>query len=275
MARATRGGNSAYPLSRNSDARRRRLIACGTPQADERAHGAGTVPQTESRFLPVQSTPGMATIRQMLAGTRPATWVFTGDSITHGGQHTGGSRCFVEHFSERVRWELRRLLDVVVNTGVSGGKSSGLLKTLDWRVLRFQPDVVPILIGMNDAAAGPEGREKFHANLTEIVRRVQDSGAIPVLQTPNTVYLAHAETRFDLAAYVEIIRTVAETAEVPLVDHWHHWQRIKPEQNDLRAWLSDGSIHPGAYGHREMAKLICHDFGIFDAASPTCSWDVP
>ena len=61
---------------------------------------------------------------------------------------------FPEHFGERVRWELRRFYDVVINTGVCGECSGGLRASLESRVLRFHPDVVLVLIGMNDALAG-------------------------------------------------------------------------------------------------------------------------
>ena len=38
--------------------------------------------------------------RTMLAGKEPLTWIFTGDSITHGALHTWGWRSYVEHFAE-------------------------------------------------------------------------------------------------------------------------------------------------------------------------------
>jgi hypothetical protein len=58
--------------------------------------------QSEDLFQPV---------RALLTGTEPVTWLFTGDSITHGALHTMGWRSYPEHFAERVRWELRRMRD--------------------------------------------------------------------------------------------------------------------------------------------------------------------
>ena len=84
-------------------------------------------------------------------------WVFTGDSITHGALHTKGWRSYPEHFAERVRWELKRMRDIVVNTGVSGDRAQGLLPDLDWRVLHLKPDVVSVMLGVNDSAYGPVG----------------------------------------------------------------------------------------------------------------------
>ena len=57
----------------------------------------------------------------------PWTWVFYGDSITHGAAHTHGFRAFPEIFAERVRWEMRFLYDAVINTGISGQTTVQLL----------------------------------------------------------------------------------------------------------------------------------------------------
>jgi acyl-CoA thioesterase I len=63
-------------------------------------------------------------LKNLLANKEPIIWVFTGDSITHGALHTFGWRSYVEHFAERVRFEMRRMTDVVINTGISGDTMS-------------------------------------------------------------------------------------------------------------------------------------------------------
>lgn len=214
-------------------------------------------------------------IQSLLKGGDAATWVFTGDSITHGALHTHGWRSYPEHFAERVRWELQRRRDVVINTGISGDRIVSLLPDLDWRVLRFQPAVVSLMYGMNDCSAGPAGRDRFRDDLATLVERIRACGAVPLLNTPNTVYIANAGGREDLPAYAQIVREFAAEANVPLVDHWQHWQTAKPDQEQLLAWLEDRSIHPGVYGHREFARLIFRTLDIYDDASPTCRLEVP
>jgi lysophospholipase L1-like esterase len=218
---------------------------------------------------------GITGIKQLLARKEPVCWIFTGDSITHGALHTHGWRSYPEHFAERVRWELKRFRDLVINTGISGDRTEGLLADFDWRVLHLKPDVVSIMIGMNDCTAGPEGREPFRRNLTSIVERVQSAGAIPLLNTPNTVYVKNSIGRGDLPAYAVIVREVAVATKAGLVDHWTHWKDTKPDQEALLSWIEDKSIHPGVYGHREFARLIFRDLGIFDPKSPTCQLEVP
>ncbi len=60
-------------------------------------------------------------------------------------QHTLGWRSYSELFGERIRWELKRMRDIVINTGVSGDNTDGILADLDWRVLHLKPDVVSLM----------------------------------------------------------------------------------------------------------------------------------
>jgi hypothetical protein len=46
-----------------------------------------------------QEAQELAKIKARMAEKRPMTWVFTGDSITHGAVHTKGWRCFAEIFA--------------------------------------------------------------------------------------------------------------------------------------------------------------------------------
>ncbi|MFO1019171.1 MAG: SGNH/GDSL hydrolase family protein [Planctomycetales bacterium] len=218
---------------------------------------------------------GLAGIQALLKQPDPVIWLITGDSITHGALHTYGWRSYPEHFAERVRWELKRVRDIVINTGISGDTTGGTLKDIDWRILQFRPHVVSVMLGMNDCGGGPQGRDTFRKNLTEITKRVQGSGAIPLLNTPNTVYIKNSQSRADLPNYAQIVREVAAETKAGLVDHWKHWSEAKPDQEQLLPWIEDKSIHPGVYGHREFAKEIFRALGIYDPNSNTCKLEVP
>ncbi len=212
----------------------------------------------------------LAVIQARIANkSAPITWVFTGDSITHGASHTHGERSYHEHFAERVRWEMGRRRDIVVNTGISGDTADGILKDFEHRVSRFKPDVVSIMIGMNDCTRGSEGRTKFESNLGELVRRVRSNGAVPLLHTTNTIGPSSDSRRNDLPAYNEIIAKTARSEKTVLVDHWSYWRKQHPDALSLGEWLND-PIHPNARGHREFAILLFRTLDIYDVNSPTC-----
>lgn len=242
---------------------------CGRPA--QAAEGDGD----KLRRHDIAVTAGLAGIQQLFQTKEPVTWVFTGDSITHGALHTLGWRSYPEHFAERVRWELARVRDIVINTGISGDRTGGILNDWDWRAGRFEPDVVSLMFGMNDCGDGPAGRDKFRTNYLQLVDRVQAARALPLLHTPNTAYAKKSPGRDDLAAYADIVRQIAHDRGTALVDHYAEWSAAKPEQESLLPWLQDESIHPGVYGHRMFARSIFRAVGIFDPKSPTCALEVP
>jgi acyl-CoA thioesterase I len=234
------------------------------------AIGLGTSPamlRPVGAFAAQHPVPDDATLSQRLHGRAPVTWVFVGDSITQGLEHTHGRRSFVEHFAERTRGELGRVGDVVVNTGVSGDRTEDVLAGFPARVARFHPDVVVVMLGTNDSVRGAEGRAGFRRRLGKIVTRVRDLHAVPVLQTPPAADVEASPEHADLAAYADVVREVAQARHVVLVDHFAHWVEAGYGAPPA-AWLDD-PIHPNARGHLEMARTLFRRLGVFDPRSPT------
>ncbi len=247
------------------------LAAAGAPLPELAAADTKASPKRKGPA----PTSGIAGIKELLTRKEPIAWVFTGDDVVHGAQHTLGWRSYPELFSERIRWELKRMRDVVINTGVSGDNADGILADLDWRVLHFKPDVVSLMIGINDSKLGAVGRELFRKKLTTLVSRIMAVGAIPLLNTPNTIYLKNSVSHGDIAEFAQIIRDVAKASKAALVDHYADWEAAKPDQEALLKWLDDQSTHPNFLGHREMAKLLFRELDIFDENSPTCKLETP
>jgi lysophospholipase L1-like esterase len=210
-------------------------------------------------------------LRSILSSRKPATWVLTGDSITHGAAYTFGWRSYPEHFMERVRWELHRLTDTIINTGLSGDTADGLLSELHGRVLRFRPDVTSIMMGMNDCVGGSAGREHYRRNLLTLVDAIEAKVSLPLLHTPNPIRPGSDPERTDLPHYAEIVREVAAQRGLLLVDHHESWMaQERKHPGALRGWLNADGIHPSAAGHRELARLFFVALGIFAPDSLTC-----
>lgn len=207
-----------------------------------------------------------AALRAKLAiKEKPLTWVITGDSITHGAWFTNGVRSYPEHLAERVRGEMLRFRDFIINTGVSGEVSTGLLADFEWRVLRFKPDVVSINLGMNDCARLPV--EQHKKEMGEMVVKAKAAGAIVILHATNTVYAEDKHAK-KLPAFIEAVRALAKEYDVMLVDHYKNFSE-HDQGTKSKTWLSD-AIHPNALGHAQMAAEMFRTLGIYDAESDTC-----
>lgn len=215
----------------------------------------------------------MERIRQLLRADEPVKWLFYGDSITHGALHTFGWRDYVELFAERVRFEMARATDVVINTAISGDNTRGLLGGFDWRVKQFEPHVAFIMIGMNDSTDTNDiSLAEFEANLYELVERLGALGTMPVLQTTCPILPGAAPDREPhLPKYMDAIRDVAASRELPLIDHTAHWLE-HPDSSDY--WMSR-DVHPNEFGHRVFARLLFGELDIDDPQSPTCQLFIP
>lgn len=217
------------------------------------------------------SRPELSLLQKKLAEpAQPLTWVITGDSITQGAKWVGRERSYPEIIQERIRWEMNRRRDFFINTGISGERVAGLRADFEWRVLRFRPDVVSLMIGMNDAVAGPAGRPAFAAELRAIIAQIRAAGAIPLLHRTNPIDTENPDSarRADLPAYNDIIAQVAQDTHTILIDHWAHWHQAKPTPAVLREWLAD-PIHPNGAGHRQFAIEFFRTLGCYDPAAVT------
>lgn len=225
---------------------------------------------TEKPFSLGAEIPDKIRIQELLKQKDALKWVFAGDSITMGVKHTHGHQSFPEIFEERIRWELQRMRDIIINTGVSGNTTKNILDDFDWRITQFKPSVVSMMIGTNDCA----GYELpvFEQNLVLLIAKIRQLNAVPILHTPNVIISEKSPGRKRLDQFVTVIQNVAEREKLILVDNWTYWQNTlknHPEINVFRNWLND-PLHPNQIGHQEIARLMFKELSIFDAKEPSC-----
>ena len=215
----------------------------------------------------------MERLRQMVKRSKPVKWLFYGDSITHGALHTFGQRDYTQLFSERIRFEMARPSDIVINTAVSGNTTRQLLAEFQWRVERFAPDVVFIMIGMNDCSSGNDiTAEEFSRNIDLLCDMVLRLPALPVVQTTCPILPDAAPDREPyFSAYMEICRRVAVSRSLPQIDHEAYWKE-NAERHFF--WMSN-AFHPNEYGHRAFARLLFEELQIRAEDSYTCSLFLP
>lgn len=205
----------------------------------------------------------MQRVQALLQSEKPLVHLFYGDSITHGVSATGLHRDYTQHYHEFVRGGgLGRPLDSVVNTAISGNTTRALLDTFDVRVTRFRPDLVFLMIGMNDCCTSREvSLGEFTDNLHALAAKFRELGSLAVFQTtcPVVPHGDGAETREPhLPSYMQAVRDVAAKEQLPLVDHYHYWTHLSAFPY---RWMQD-AFHPSEKGHLAFARHLLREIGI-------------
>lgn len=197
--------------------------------------------------------------------------VFLGDSITHQCLYTQ----YVEDFfytrfpNKRIRFH---------NAGVGGAQAWDALQRFDRDVASYKPKYVTVLLGMNDGRYQPFNQEIFDAyrkDMTEVVDRIKNAGATPILMTP-TMFDARADRMRNqdgpkqefynsvLAYYGTWLRDVAQRNGHGFVDMWSPLNNltIDERKTDPNFTMIQDAVHPGPAGQLVMAYAILDDMGL-------------
>ena len=135
------------------------------------AQSAPTATKTDASA----STPATVSAQQVIE--QPITILALGDSLTEG---LGVAEN--ETYPAQLEAALKQAGYVnakVINSGLSGETSSGLVNRLDW-VLKTKPDITILTTGANDAMRGIEV-PTIDKNIRTTIKRLQDEGSMVVL----------------------------------------------------------------------------------------------
>ncbi|MAS91690.1 MAG: hypothetical protein CMO55_00715 [Verrucomicrobiales bacterium] len=198
--------------------------------------------------------------------------VFLGDSITHQCLYTQ----YIEDFFY-TRYPDRKIH--FHNAGVSGDRASDALVRFEDDVAAFSPNVVTLLLGMNDGQYEPFSTETFDTyttGMTELIEKITATGAKPIALSP-TMFDHHqlalrkqdpefrfGDRSFDenynslMAFYGAWLRETAGKQGIPFVNLWGPLNDLSFAARSAQPDFSvvEDSIHPGAAGQFIMAYSV-------------------
>ena len=125
----------------------------------------------------VQTTQSEQTTTSAEQQQAPLTILALGDSLTEG-LGVDNDDNYPAQLEARLK-ELGYKEVKVVNSGLSGETSTGLVNRLDW-VLQTKPDITILTVGANDAIRGIDVAT-VEANIRTAVKRLQDGGSEVIL----------------------------------------------------------------------------------------------
>ncbi len=167
---------------------------------------------------------------------QPITILALGDSLTEGlGVDRDGN------YPAQLEAKLKEMGYVnvdVVNSGLSGETSTGLVNRLDW-VTQTEPDITILTIGANDAMRGLDVAT-VEENIRTAITHLQDNGSEVILggmQIYDNLGNAYVQS------FSDIYPRIAEDMNVPMIPFFLEGVGGDPELNQADA------IHPTREGY--------------------------
>lgn len=192
-----------------------------------------------------------------------------GDSITHSSAFwstlslTDPEKFFTEPDDLPLRPAGRRWSEVIHGLdakGAENGNNPGwhvghLLRQVDHVLNRDKPEVAIIMVGTNDINGGKLS-EQFGPSLEELVRKVRNTGCVPILNT-----IPPRRSREQVVDEVNAeVRRIARRYRVPLVDLHAEMLQRRPRDWDGTLISHDG-IHPSGGDTANFHEANLRDSG--------------
>jgi len=198
-------------------------------------------------------------------------FLFQGDSITDGNRGRnedpnhilGHGYCFA--VSSRIGADFPQHGFQFINRGISGNSVSDLEKRWQTDTLDLKPDVLSLLVGINDVNDMVEGKkdaldsDAFEAAYRKLLSscRKQNPDLIIVLGLPFFFATGWRKEQFEkwhplTLERAEIVKRVAADFDAVLVDYPMVFEEAQ-KRAPMDYWIWDG-VHPTIFGHELMAR---------------------
>lgn len=206
---------------------------------------------------------------------RPVTYVAFGDSVTQGCMEYATiehQEVFPQLFKRMVEQRYPRTIMNVINSGVSADTVVRSEERWERDIFSYDPDLISIGFGVNDAHAGEAGLEAYLNGLKRLIQELRDrTSAEIVILTPNMMIMqdnpqVHEKDRPAVASfirtyeaghlqrYTEALRKLAGDENLPLVDVYALFDEIKAQGQDIHSHLVNGINHPSRAFHIRIAQ---------------------
>ena len=192
-----------------------------------------------------------------------ATVLFQGDSITDAGRNRDESESLGFGYAMFASaWFMAQHPEKPVqflNRGISGNRIIDLQTRWQQDCLDLNPDIVSILIGINDTwrrydSNDPTTAEQYETGYRDILNQTKKINAKLVLCEPFVLHVSEDRVRYreDLNPKIEVVHNLAKEFKAILIP----LDKIFSEVSQIRPpafWAVDG-VHPTPVGHALIAQ---------------------
>lgn len=203
--------------------------------------------------------------------------LFIGDSVTDAGRdqddptHLGTG--YVRFIADALRFGDWKSKVTVLNRGISGNRIEDLKQRWTTDCLDLKPDVVSVLIGINDTwrrydrgqITTVAAYEADYRNILDRARAESDIRLVLIEPFMLSIRPEQDEWREDLDPRIRVVRTIADEYQATLVQADLAFQ--KAAQAVAAGDLADDGVHPSFIGHRLLAAEWLRAVGLRAAKS--------
>lgn len=190
------------------------------------------------------------------------TYVALGDSLTNGAGVTKHDESYPYLIGEKIAGSNKKV--ILKNASYPGVKTEDLINSLLEPAIAMQPDVVTILIGVNDIH-NHITKEKFEVNYRHILERLTKgtSAKIYIINIPligsNTAILPPLNLYFEAETkkFNAIIKKLATEYNLTYIDLYSPTKELLRKDG---SHYSADSFHPSSAGYKEWANIIYDNF---------------
>ena len=151
------------------------------------------------------------------------------------------------------------------NTGISGNTSKALLERFDEDVIARKPDIVTIMIGINDVwrhfdvpyfPADHISEYQYRENMIAMIEKCRDNGIELILITPNFLDLNKSDPMRRMNdRFIAVLKELSDKYGVRLLDMQKIFDRYI-RANNTSYLLSADRVHPNSTGHYLIADAL-------------------
>ncbi len=194
-------------------------------------------------------------VKEKLKKGEKIVFVAFGDSITEG---YGVNEGWPEKLVKELKIKYPQAEIELINKGKAGDTLEDSIYRFEQDVLSYNPDLVTINFGINDAMSGVSLAD-FERTLKEIINAIKS-------KTNSDIIVISSEVLEDEVAdamvrkYYDKLQKVSREEKVVFVDIHRIWQQKLREGKDLASFLIPGLDHPNEEGYKIFAKALAELF---------------
>lgn len=199
------------------------------------------------------------------------TILFTGDSITEASRNLNdienlNNNSLGNGFSNVIAGELIACNPdknfKFYNTGIKGNSSTDLIKRFDNDVIKYNPNIVTLCIGVgdvlrkyNNSGLEPVDCETYKKNLKIMINKLKEINAHIILLSPYVIDKDNNSKKFlDIQKHVEMCQDIATEYNLDYINLQNVFYNYLQHLDNTM--LSSDSVHPNIVGHTIISKLI-------------------